>query len=195
MPRRRFVVLLSPVLFLSGCLYSVNPLYTEKDILFMPDLIGKWQHEDTTITFAKSDEKAYSLVVNEEGTEDRLEAHLVKLGELLMLDTYPDNASDRLADDQLLPVHSFKKIEVRPDILRFTPWNFEYLDGRLRNNKLRIANVRLKDAIPGGNAFGGPWDAVLLTGTTTELQKKLREIENDPEIFSEKDTAEYRRQE
>jgi hypothetical protein len=217
-PGVRFALALVLVLFLSGCFYSINPLFTEKDLVFMPELIGTWQESrtdpppdpgsswmrrDTTLTFTKSDETTYSLAINtvthfsdrgdEKGEEQRFEARLVNFDGLVMLDLYPADTLYRLQDTQLLPLHFFSKIEVRSGSFRMIPWNYEYLDERLHHKKLKIANVRLKEAV-----ICGPWgidcDAVILTGTTDELQKKLKEIENDPEVFST-DIVAYRRQE
>jgi hypothetical protein len=217
-PIAQFAVLALATLFLSGCFYSLQPLYTDKDTLFMPELIGTWQDSEsvkacekndtqTTLTFTKSGEQAYEVAVNtltftksgdqpcvqDSKETHRFEAHMVKLDGLMMLDLYPSDAFSRL-DDQLFPVHVFIKIEVRPDRLRVTNWNIEYLDKRLSRGQLKIAHVRLKDAIP-GNAWMGPFDAVLLTGTAADLQKRLREIASDPETFSEKDATDYRRAE
>jgi hypothetical protein len=101
----RFAVLLMATSLLTGCIYSINPLYTEKDLVFMPELIGKWQDpkDKSTITFTKLDENAYFAVSNDDGKEQRCEARLVKLGELLMLDIYPDNAGSKLQEESLLP--------------------------------------------------------------------------------------------
>jgi hypothetical protein len=215
----QFAVLLLATLFLSGCFYSLQPLYTDTDTLFMPELIGTWQdsesvkdcekydmHRETTLTFTKLSDQAYDVVFNtltftksgdqpcvlDSNEAHRFEAHIVKLDSLMMLDTYPSDAFSRLDEDQLLPVHAFIRIEVRPDRLRVIPWNIEYLDKRLSRGQLKIAHVRFKDAIP-GSAWIGAFDAVLLTGTTGDLQKRLREIASDPEIFSENEATEYRR--
>jgi hypothetical protein len=171
-------------------------LYTKKDLVFMPELIGKWQDvkdKDSTMTFTRADEDAYSVLVKDTKKELRFEAHLVKLGDLQMLDLYPDRSSDKIDDDQLLPVHSFIKIEVESEVLRLVPWNYEYLDERLVHKKLRIAHVRFRDAM--GGPFGTSFDEIVLTGTTAELQKNLKEIENDSQIFSADKAAEYSRQE
>ena len=218
-PIAQFAVLVLATLFLSGCFYSLQPLYTDKDTLFMPELIGTWQDSEsvkdnekcdtqTTLTFTKLSDQAYDAVVNtlkftksgdqpcvlDSKEAHRFEAHIVKLDGLMILDIYPSDAFSRLDEDQFFPVHVFIKIEVQPDRLRVIPWNIEYLDKRLSRGQLRIAHVRLKDAIP-GNAWIGPFDAVLLTGTTADLQKRLREIASDPETFSEEDATEYRRAE
>jgi hypothetical protein len=218
-PIAQFAVLALATLFLSGCFYSLQPLYTDKDTLFMPELIGTWQDSEsvkdcekndtqTTVTFTKSGDQAYDVVVNtlkftksgdqpcvlDSKDTHRFEAHIVKLDVLMMLDIYPSDAFSRLDEDQLFPVHVFIKIEVQPDRLRVIPWNIEYLDKRLSRGQLKIAHVRFKDAISGSDMFGS-FDAVLLTGTTGELQKRLREIASDPETFSGNDAFEYRRTE
>jgi hypothetical protein len=73
-------------------------------------------------------------------------------------------------------------------------WNYDYLNEKLVHKKLRIGHIRLQGA--GGKIPFTPehYDAILLTGTTADLQKKLREIENDPNIFWTAETIEYRRQ-
>ena len=192
----QLAVLLLATWLPTGCVFSINPLYTEKDLVFMPELIGKWQNakdRGSAMTFTKSDENVYTVAVTDDGKELRFDGRLFKVGNLLMLDLYPEKDLDTINDDQLLPLHCFGKIEVESGTLRMVPWNYDYLDELLVQRKLRIAHTRLKDAMHG--PFGTSFDEIVLTGTTAELQKRLREIENDPRAFSKDEAVEYQRQE
>jgi len=63
------------VLLLAGCLPSVNPFFTENDLVFDPRLLGEWQtpkdQDDppTEWQFERGEGKAYKLTVVEKKTK------------------------------------------------------------------------------------------------------------------------------
>jgi hypothetical protein len=70
------VVVFGIALLLAGCITSLHPFYTEKDLLFDPSLLGTWvavnpepgrqeEKEAMTWTFARSGEKSYDVVIQE----------------------------------------------------------------------------------------------------------------------------------
>jgi hypothetical protein len=61
-------------LFVAGCITSIHPFYTEKDLTFDSSLIGTWimvdpetgkKEEDISWTFKKGEENTYELIVEE----------------------------------------------------------------------------------------------------------------------------------
>ena len=86
---------LGMLLFLAGCVPSLNPLYTEKDLIFDEALLGVWSEKENSNdgwTFRKRDEKSYLLVVQAGEKSSPFIAHLVQLGKYRFLDLYPDEA-------------------------------------------------------------------------------------------------------
>src|SRR5713226_7108606 len=90
------ILLFALTLTLLGCLPSLNPLYTEKDLIHDPALLGAWvqKNEDSNKperlwTFTKEDEHSYTLEIKEGDKRSPFGAHLLKLGEHRYLDICP----------------------------------------------------------------------------------------------------------
>src|ERR1700692_1519098 len=96
-------VVLFLLLSLSACVPSLHELYTEREVIFQPILLGEWvdakRDPKLTLTFTKLDDKAYKLV----SEKSSLIARLVKLGDKLFLDVDGDPAVD--CNTSALPVH------------------------------------------------------------------------------------------
>lgn len=83
----RFLLALPLAVVLAGCspVDSLNPLYTDKDVVFDPALLGQWGSENGGLNFAKLGDNAYRIVMS--GKDDDtgqitsmfLDAHLVQL--------------------------------------------------------------------------------------------------------------------
>ena len=95
-------IVLILVLGLTGCfVLSVHPLYFEKDLVFESGLLGTWgekTHEKDLSElwiFEKTGDKSYRLTIrDEEDGEGMFEAHLLKLGDHLFMDLYPEEPAD-----------------------------------------------------------------------------------------------------
>lgn len=88
------------IAFLAGCgpVDSLNPLYTEKDVVFDPALLGQWRPEKGEWNFIKTNDGGYQLVTS--GTDDDgqyqsfiYQAHLLELQGHRFLDLAPSNIS------------------------------------------------------------------------------------------------------
>src|SRR4051812_35193657 len=86
-------------LLLAGCVPSVNPLYTDKDLAFDPSLIGTWVEKDkenedagSNWKFEKRDEHSYKLTITDGDKTSPLVARLVRLGDYRFLDLCPDKS-------------------------------------------------------------------------------------------------------
>jgi hypothetical protein len=61
---------------------SLNPLYTEKDTVFDPALLGKWREKDSTLEFFQSGTNEYQVIFTDDSTppeQMELSGHLVSL--------------------------------------------------------------------------------------------------------------------
>jgi len=192
----RISVILALAFFLASCFVtSIHPLYTEKDLVFVPELLGTWKAEDEEdlYTFQQSGENAYELIITGQESSQksrqilgcdepgRFEAHLVKLGKFLFLDIYPEvpEMGEYGLDFYLVPVHSFHKISIEKDVLRLVSLDYDWLEKMIKESKVNLAHVRLEDRF-------------VLTASTGELQKFVLKYAEDSEAFS--DYSELNRQ-
>jgi hypothetical protein len=105
------IVFLAMVVCVSGCVFVVNslqPFYTERDVILEPALIGSWEQQPekgeqaaekspVIWAFKKSEEAAendaasYELKMSQGDRWATFSVHLAKLGEDRFLDLYPED--------------------------------------------------------------------------------------------------------
>ncbi len=180
-----------------GCapVASLEPIYTEKDLVFDPAALGVWYDpdEDIHVHVTRAFDKAYRVVVI--GTPYKgsrqlamFEAHLVKLKDRLFLDLYPDFPDDgysRLSAwyaGSVLPAHQFalvKQLSPAPLVVFIDP---EYW----KKHPPSIRHAPLDDKED---------DFILVTAPTKKIQRFLRKavkrgaFEHDDSNFIWKLTA------
>ncbi len=161
-------------LFLSGCVVqSIHGLYTEKETVFDPALVGTWKDQENGLwTLEKSGEKAYTLSYTENQVPAKFEARLVRLGPYLFLDTFPKDAGikNSALAFHLMPTHLFTRIWIEKDTLRYAVLNFDWMKKMLAENKAMLAHETEED-----------W--IILTASTKDLQAFIQKYADDPEAF------------
>ncbi len=172
MKTRLSIFLISFLWIISGCVPSLNPLYTEEDLVYNNELIGTWIEikSKETWTFSQKSKKEYWLNHSENNDAALFEAHLVKLGDFLFIDLYPSElkSSNYLYQTHLYPVHTFSKIRISKNQIVIKILNPIWLEESVENKRINIDYVRSDETI-------------LLTAKTTELQNfvlKYALIEN-----------------
>jgi hypothetical protein len=160
---------------IGGCVPSLNPLYTDKDLVFDSVLVGTWRDPDNgTWTFRKAGAKSYKLRYAEKGVSAAFDVHLVRLGKSLFLDSYPD-ASGMVRNDfyrlHFVAGHVILKLVLKKDSLNLTALNSDWLQKGIAAHRLKIRH----------EPFGR--DRVLLTASTAELQEFIRKHAEDPDAF------------
>jgi hypothetical protein len=155
-------------LILSGCVQSVNPLYTERDLVFDSTLVGTWSENDgdqETWVFEKSDDKGYKAIYQEKGKTGEFDVHLVKLGDRLFLDFYPEDGGIKEMDRNdfyrfhFLPIHTFARVSLSPSSLEMAFMDPDWLNKLIEGNPKAIRHERRGE------------DGILLTAPTKDLQK------------------------
>ncbi|HLG13880.1 MAG TPA: hypothetical protein VJH03_05040 [Blastocatellia bacterium] len=147
-------------LFLTACVPSLHPLYTEKDLTFDPALLGEWREtkpdSKSTLTFTQGEGKAYKLT-SKDGSDkaENYIAHLVKLGDKRFLDVKPDPSP--ACDWSGLRWHMFFLVSQTEPTLRLWDLNDEWVETLLKKNP-----AALKHEIVDGD--------LLLTASTKQLQ-------------------------
>lgn len=163
-------VLAGAALLVVGCLPSVQPLYTEKDLVFKKELVGAWIDGDAAAdkaerwNFSAADETTYRLEMRDEnGREGVMVARLVKLESGLYLDLQPDPAflekkAAAWYQFALVPGHVFFKVHaVGEKALSLSAPNFDWIDKLLKEQPGSLAHYRARDR-------------VTLTASTAEMQ-------------------------
>lgn len=166
------------LLAVSACVPSLHPLYTEKDAVFEPALLGEWveakSDSKSTLTFIKSADKEYKLISADEKATSSFIAHLVKLGEKLFLDINGDSSVD--CRTSAMPVHMFFLVSQTEPTLRMWDFNDKWLEEFLKKNP-----AALKHEIVDSD--------VVLTASTRELQSFVLRHVNTKEAFA--DSVDY----
>ncbi|MBE0545691.1 MAG: hypothetical protein IH623_30535 [Verrucomicrobia bacterium] len=166
---------------LSACIPSVNPFYSDKDVVHDPRLIGEWQpQEDSKDTetwkFEPAEAKAYKLTVTEEeGRQGEFTAHLFKLKQQLFLDLIPTECKyatneASLVAASMIPGHLLVRVtQIEPE-LKLALFDFDWLEKHLKANPKTLAH----------RAAG---DTLVLTASTRDLQRFVLKHLGEDELF------------
>jgi hypothetical protein len=178
MRTRLVLAAMTLAVLMTGCtVRSLYPLYTEKDVVFEPGLLGTWAEHDNTNdnwVFQKSGENSYRLISSEGKTT--LEGRLVKLGGHLFLDVTPKDVDSEFS----IPAHVFVKIQISGDSMRTALLNPDWVAKAGDSKTLGLSFICVGDK-----------DKVVLTAPTKELQEFLVKHAGDEGVFGE--LEEYRR--
>lgn len=169
---------------LSGCLSTLQPLFTEKDLVFDPRLAGSWKtvKDHTILRYERGSaasfrdlpaamqllaDKAYVLTVTDNSTteEFRYYAFLVKLGNEYYLDYYPaenrwQQGYDAVYKQQLIKMHSIYRLRFTTNnSVEISQFDEKYLRDLIDKNKIRIKHEKYFDG------------SYIITASTGELQQ------------------------
>jgi len=171
MKRIKLIVAVGMSLLMIGCpTRSLFPLFSEKDIVFNPALIGTWagEEDEGTFSFVQSGEKGYTVTMRDEkGGTEVYNASLGRLGKYWFMDSSPANDE---RDYHLITAHLITKIQLDGDTLQMSLLESDWLRDMIETKKLSIAHVRRDGEI-------------ILTASTEELQALLLRIARDEKAF------------
>lgn len=165
-------------LLLAGCVPSINPLYTEKELIFDAALVGQWNsvgYEGEGWVFEKSAGKEYRVRMYEKDRPDaRMIGHLVALGEYRFLDLQPEKPGGLASfqSDYLMPLHSFYRVWLDGDRLKIGGLDLDWMREKLRNKELDVEHL-----------MGADKEDLLLTASTPRLQALVLKYAADPKAF------------
>jgi len=198
------VILFAVVLCLAGCLTTLHPIFTAKDLITDPRLIGNWEkakdkskviyrqpnvNELNNLSPALQSEagKIYMLDEKDEQGDIRSTyyAFMVKLGKYYYMDYYPASEKERQSADNFfaahyIPMHSIYRIEFKNnnsfDVRRL---DGGYLEKLIKNKQIRIRHEVMED--------GG----IFITAPTEELQQYLIKYSDVPEAYGGDNSDNY----
>ena len=170
--------LLISALFLSACVHSLNPLYTEADLTFDPALVGTWHDTETgeSWTISNCEKLKYSLVhVDADGRKGEYDARFVRVGDKLFLDLAPVRvpiAQNDLYRDRFIATHMFVHIVAKDSAIQISYVEPRWLKDFLADNPTAIRHEKVSGEI-------------VLTSSPKETQKFLLEHMTTRGAFSQ----------
>ena len=186
------------IIFLSGCLTTLHPIFTEKDLAYDPKLIGTWKTENqdnkgqVVITNLASEssvelpgnissikQKGYFISYqNGPGeTSKRYIAFLARIGKHLYFDYYPaDRKEDEKIDEffgaHLVKMHTSYRVEILNDgSFELSQLDESYVTKLIDEKKIRISHEADAD------------DNTVITASTQELQQYLLKYGDEPSAY------------
>lgn len=182
MKKRNLIAFAAAAVLLAACIPSVNPFYTDKDVVFDQRLVGTWQEKGKTNspetwTFETSTNNAFKLTVVEQGKSGQFSAHLFKLKQEQFLDLIPmdcNYASDQadLVAASMFPGHLLVHVVQAEPTLKMSFCNFNWLQKFLTENPKALDHHR-------------EGDRFVLTASTKELQGFVLKHSGTNELFDE----------
>lgn len=168
------------VLGIAGCVPSLQPLYTEQDLVTDSRIEGLWLEEENLMTgkakstwnFLKvTDKPAYEVIVTRDGRSSRFSAHLVKLGDKMFMDTYPLEMNLENVNEyykmHFIKGHIFAKISIdEKNVLRVATLNYNWFANQYKDGKITLPHEEVENQI-------------ILTGSILELQQFVKEHADD----------------
>lgn len=137
------------LLLLAGCIPSLHPFYTARDLAFDPLLLGTWvpQDEKQTWAFSAHEPDAYRLVyTDDKGRAGRFKVRLLRLEGKTFLDLYPADPPGELNEyykAHLVKAHTFLHVrELARSRLELAGLSFGWLDRQLKAEPGAIAHER-----------------------------------------------------
>jgi hypothetical protein len=189
-------VLVVAVTMLSGCLATLHPLFTEKDLAFDARLIGSWKTEkdDDLLVFEKGtaanfsqapapmqklSDKGYFLTITEPGNQQpvRFYAFLTRIGKQTYLDYYPAETEAQrkyngFYKQHYVKMHSFDRIRfLNGGSFETATFDQNHLERLIDEKKIRIQHEKHPD--------GG----FIITAPTAELQQYVLKYGDTKEAY------------
>lgn len=131
-----------------GCVPSWNPLFTDKDLIFDPKLIGTWKGDhDTVWIFEKEGDKHYKLSCSDKEGKATFVAFLLRIKDRRFLNVVLEDDSSQemklnaLAWMTLVPAHFFLRIDDIGTSVKMAMVDSQWLHKHLKENPKAIAHL------------------------------------------------------
>jgi len=192
------------IIFLSGCLNTLHPIFTEKDLAYDPKLIGTWKTENqgnkgsavisnlTTEssleipgTISSIKQKGYFISYRDENgkVSEQYIAFLARIGKHLYFDYYPADKKEDRKIDEFFGVHLVKMhTSYRVEILNDGSFELSQLDGSYVKNLIDEKKIRISHETDAD-------DNITITASTKELQQYLLKYGDEPSAYRSEKTA------
>jgi len=164
--------------FLTGCVQSLQPIYTEQDLVVDNSLIGSWEDKESNETwaFSKTGRLEYKLLQTDaEGNTEEFIVRLVKVESSLFLDIVPAKptpANTHLYQGRPVQMHTFAHIVRRPGAIEVSVLEMNWLKDQVAENAAAISHEKINGDI-------------VLTSSPKETQKFISKHLTTRGAFSE----------
>ena len=193
-------------ILLGGCLSTIHPIFTDKDLVLETRLLGNWEKgkDNSRVTYrhpTAAELKTFSpglqaqaakIYVLEEinakgGIQTFNYAFIVKLGKYNYVDIYPgETTAEQSANDffaaHYTPMHSIYRIQSKDR----NSFSMQQLDGGYLEKLIRNKQIRIKHEVMEDGGF-------VITAPTGELQQYLIKYGDVPEAYSKDNNDVYLR--
>ena len=141
---------LAVLALLVGCVPSLNPVYTDDQLVFERSVLGIWLQSNNRWEFTKRDDQSYRLIYTEkDGKQGQFIAHLAKVDGKLFLDLIPEEANSTTSGFykfHLVPLHTIYLVKRTSELkMELAAFDYEWLDHYLTNHPSRIEFATFND--------------------------------------------------
>ena len=192
------------IIFLSSCLYTLHPIFTEKDLAYDPKLIGTWNTENegkkgrVIISYLATEnsvelpgnisaikQKGYFIVYQDENgkVSDQYIAFLARIGKHLYFDYFPADKKEDRKLDEFFGVHFVRMhTSYRVEILKDGSFELSQLDGSYVKSLIDEKKIRISHETDAE-------DDMTITASTKELQQYLLKYGDEPSAYESNKTT------
>jgi len=162
---------------------SLQPFYTQLDVEADSRLNGIWSDKEGDLTFSfeqgkkEGKENKYKLVVKEKDEAQEVsgefEVRIVRLGAFYFLDIYPQSSKEgnEFYRAHFTRAHTIVRAQISQDSIRMAFLSASWLKAKIGEKSVDTPHVEADEAL-------------LLTGTTEEVQELVFSHANDDEAFA-----------
>ena len=191
------------IIFLSSCLKTLHPIFTENDIVYEPKLLGSWKTDNqgnkgtaliTNLAAENSirlpekisaiKQKGYLVInIDEKGTiTSQHIAFLARIGKHHYFDYYPADTKEHRKLDEFFGLHFVKMhTSYRVEILEDGGFELSQLDEGFITNLIEEKKIRISHETDGD-------DNIVITASTKELQQYLFKYGDEPSAYRSEKT-------
>lgn len=181
MKTRNLMPAAAAALLLCSCIPSVNPFFTDQDVVFDARLLGEWRSKEKSDDpeiwkFERGETNAFKLTVTEEkGKQGQFDARLFRLKDDYFLDLipadcdFPTNQANLVAVS-MFPGHLLMRVSKFEPELHLAFFDFDWLEKYLEKNPTALAHHK-------------EGKGMVLTAETRDLQAFVLKHLGDDELF------------
>ncbi len=164
--KRKSVWWMLGLVLLTGCVPSLHAIYTERDLVFNPNVLGVWTQEKSPETweFQRRDDQSYRLIYTDrQGHAGSFIAHLANISGTQFLDIFPEHIEDATLGFyrfHQVPIHSIYLVKEAEDKVVLAAIDYSWLEKHVKDHPMEVPSA----------TFGS---RCMLTASTEQLQTLL----------------------